>query len=349
MTVVRMLDELIDSAYTKRASDIHIDPKQQDAIVSMRIDGLIVTYASIENELMPEIVGRIKVLAGLRGDVHDKSQDGRFYKQGSKTRIDVRVSVAPTYYGENVVMRLLAQDGQHMGNMTELGFSKEQEKIVLDVLRRSQGMIIVSGPTGAGKTSTLYGMLRQVCSGERSVLSLEDPVEYPLPAVRQIQLKSSQGYGFHHALRGVLRQDPDVVMVGEIRDKETASVAVQVALTGHLLITSLHAEDAAHIVPRLIDMGIDPYLLAATVRVMISQRLVRRFDTETNEYCGRIGIFEVMNVTEAIRGAILQKASAQRLKEIAVNEGYMTMRDDGEHKLSCGMTTAEELKRVLQE
>lgn len=347
-SVATLLDDLIEKAYEMRASDIHIDPKQNHATVDLRIDGLISPFAQIEIELIQEVVGRIKVLAGLRSDIHDKSQDGRFYKQG-KGRIDIRVSVAPTYYGENVVLRLLAQDYQRVGNLSELGLSLEQRLTIEDSLKRNQGLIIVSGPTGAGKTSTLYSMLQQICSGERLIISIEDPVEYPLPDVRQIQLKSSQGYGFHQALRGILRQDPDVVMVGEIRDKETASVAVQIALTGHLIITSIHAEDAAHIVPRLIDMGIDPYLLAATVKVLISQRLIRKYDAERKDYHGRTGIFEVMNITDPMRELILERASADRLKEIAVRGGYKTMHDDGVKKVAFGVTTVEELKRVLRD
>lgn len=347
-SISSFIDGLIDTASEARSSDIHIDPKMQDAIIFFRIDGILRQYCMLEKALMGEVVGRIKVLSGLRGDIHDRSQDGRFYKQSKFGRIDIRVSIAPTYYGENVVMRLLASDHQGVSALSDLGFSKKHEAEIVGALEGSQGMVIVAGPTGAGKTSTLYSMLQYVCTGDRSVVSLEDPVEYPLPYVRQIQLKPSNGYGFHQALRGILRQDPDVIMVGEIRDKETASVAVQVALTGHLIITSIHAEDASRIIPRLIDMGIDPYLLAATVRVMVGQRLVRRIDNEQKKYEGRVGIFEVLKVDDDIRLAILQKSSAQRIEEVATRNGFMTMVHDGGKKVSIGITTTEEIKRVLQ-
>lgn len=343
-----MVEELIDAASKLRASDIHIDVKDKDCIIQFRIDGIISIYAFLEKVLISEIVGRVKVLAGLRSDIHDKSQDGRFYRENKGNRIDVRVSIAPTYYGENIVMRLLSQDGRRVSNLAELGFSRKQSEDIFECLKKSQGLIIISGPTGAGKTSTIYSMLQHVCSGERVVISLEDPVEYPLPQVRQIQLKSANGYGFNNALRGILRQDPDVIMVGEIRDKETASVATQIALTGHLIITSLHAEDAAHVVPRLIDMGIDPYLLAATVKVLISQRLVRKIDSETGVYRGRTGIFEVIKIDENIREAILQKSSAEGILMMARRSGYESMREDGIKKVALGVTTEEELIRVLQ-
>lgn len=344
-SVASMVDTLVEKASSLNASDIHIDPKVGSGEVLMRIDGMLTSYAVIEKELMSEIVGRIKVLSGLRGDVHDKSQDGRFFLNTSMGRVDVRVSIAPTYYGENTVMRLLFENNQYVGSLVELGFSKEQEDTVLNCISKPQGMIIVCGPTGSGKTSTLYSLLQNICSGERCVVSLEDPVEYPLPQVRQIQLKSGAGYGFQHALRGILRQDPDVIMVGEMRDKETASVSVQIALTGHLVMTSLHAEDAVHVIPRLIDMGIDSYLLAATVRLIIGQRLVRK--VHEGEYKGRVGIFEVLEVNDTVRKAIVQQSSAEVLKEIAVKSGYQTMKEDGERKVLLGITTFEELKRVL--
>lgn len=346
-SISKLLDNLVEEAVILRASDIHIDPKREMGDVRMRIDGIMVDLWSIEGVLMPEIVGRVKVLSGLRSDIHDRSQDGRFFRLSKGGRIDIRVSVAPTYYGENIVMRLLLEDHQHVGPLTEIGFSLSQEKTLLSFLKRPQGMIIVCGPTGSGKTSTLYSLLRHLSSTERSVVSLEDPVEYPMPSVRQIQLKPSAGFSFHQALRGVLRQDPDIIMVGEMRDKETASVAVQVALTGHLMITSIHAEDAAHILPRLIDMGIDPYLLAATVKVMIGQRLVRKTEAGGEGYVGRTGIFEVMTITDSLRKLILERSSAETILDAAIKDGYETMKNDGERKVLQKITTEEELRRVL--
>ncbi len=350
--IALLIDGIIEAAATRNASDIHIDPCESCMGVSFRVDGLISLYATFEKTLISEIIGRIKVLSSLRGDTHDKSQDGRFHTDCKSMRIDIRVSIAPTYYGENAVLRLLYQHQQKTKTLIDLGFTDAHQKTVFDALKKNQGLIIVAGPTGAGKTSTLYAMLGELVNKDRVIISLEDPVEYPLTGVRQIQLKPDSGYSFAGALRGVLRQDPDIIMLGEMRDKETAAIAVQIALTGHLVMTSIHAEDAAHVIPRLIDMDIDPYLLSATLRVLIGQRLVRRVDRDGDgllSYRGREAIGEVMGVNSTIQKLILKRPTATTIVISAKRKGFITLYEHAEEKIKQGITTTEELIRVLYE
>ena len=357
------IEEIIKEAHKVEASDIHIDQLGDHVLIRMRIDGILLEHRTLESSLLPLIVGRIKILSGLRGDTHDKSQDGRFsFERKGEFLLDVRVSIAPTYYGENIVLRIIYQAGQKPKRLHELGMDINNEGAVEHTLSRPQGLIIVAGPTGSGKTSTLYSMLNLIVPTGRMIVSLEDPVEYPLSGVRQIQLKQENGYGFKEALRGILRQDPDVIMLGEMRDKETASIAINIALTGHLVMTSLHAEDALHVIPRLIDMGIDPYLLSATLRLVIAQRLVRKIDVSagilndkgkdsnregTIQYKGREGVFEVLHVTDKLKKSFFKKPTVAELKTLAKKEGFISMKEFCVEKIDQGITTEEELRRVF--
>lgn len=350
------IEEMIYEAQQVEASDIHIDQVADHCLIRMRVDGILIVCKTLESSLLPLIVGRVKILSGLRGDTHDKSQDGRFsFEKPGVFLLDVRVSIAPTYYGENIVLRIIYQAGQAPKKLSQLGMDPKNENIVESILSRPQGLIIVAGPTGSGKTSTMYSMLELIVPTGRMIVSLEDPVEYPLHGVRQIQLKQGNGYGFKEALRGILRQDPDVIMLGEMRDKETAAIAINIALTGHLVMTSLHAEDALHVIPRLIDMGIDPYLLSATLRLVIGQRLVRKIDLrardpvegDSTHYKGREGVFEVLIVSDKLKRSFFKKPTVSELKTIAKKEGFVNMREYCDLKIKEGITTEEELRRVF--
>ncbi|HEV8677449.1 MAG TPA: GspE/PulE family protein, partial [Candidatus Paceibacterota bacterium] len=334
------------------------------------------------------IITRIKILSNLRTDEHQAAQDGRFRVQVGDAPIDVRVSITPTYYGENAVLRLLAQQAEEF-TLESLGFSEENKAKIRDAVRKPHGMILATGPTGSGKTTTLYTLLKQLNTKTVSIITIEDPVEYAVEGVSQIQINPRSGLTFGSGLRSILRQDPNIIMVGEIRDSETASIAVNTALTGHLILSTLHTSDAATTLPRLLDMGVDPYLVASTVNVAIGQRLVRRICGHCKEayaltpaqaeslasqlfpgqladmpqfyrgrgceecdgtgYSGRIGIHEVMVLGPEIREAILKKVSAANLREIAKKNGMTPLFADGFMKAEAGKTTIEEVLRTVRE
>lgn len=352
----KLIEEILHEAILRRASDIHIDPQNTRAVsVRFRLDGLMADYGLYPIFIHNEVIGRVKILSALRTDIHDRSQDNTFgFTDKVGGEFDVRVSIAPTYFGENVVMRLIARalagkENEKQG-LTSFGLSERDLTCVLKALSSQSGMIVIAGPTGSGKTSTLYAMLQHLWSAnnERMIVTIEDPVERAFEGIRQIQMSHERGFGFHQALRGIMRQDPDVIMVGEMRDKETASAAIHAALSGHLLLTTIHAQNASSILPRLTDMGIDPYLLASTATLLMSQRLVRRStDAVQEKFSGRIGIFEVMEITDHIRTALMSRASAQDLEKIALNDGMTTMQQDGIVKSKGGMTTMREIARVL--
>ncbi len=275
-SVIAFVEQLIARAEKLRASDIHIDPRPGDTSVRFRIDGVLQPIGSVPKNLHDEIISRIKVCARLRSDEHQTPQDGRFRTEVETGHsIDIRVSIAPTYYGENAVLRLLIEQ-RHDLSLETLGFSSSDCAKIIRAVQKPTGMILATGPTGSGKTTTLYSCIKLLNTPDISIVTIEDPIEYAIEGVRQIQVNPGTKLTFASGLRSLLRQDPDIIMVGEIRDRETAGIAVNTALTGHRLLSTLHTNDAATTVPRLLDMGIEPYTIASTVSVIIAQRLVRK-------------------------------------------------------------------------
>lgn len=389
VSIVELVNDLIDHANSIKASDVHIDPQEEDIKVRMRIDGVLHTAYTLPTSLYSEVLCRIKILSNLRIDEHQAAQDGRFrITLQDSTIIDIRVSIVPTYHGENVVLRLLT-DNQERHTLTGLGYSEKEKQKIEKALKRPHGMILVTGPTGSGKTTTLYTFVKQLNNEDVSIITIEDPVEYAISGITQIQTNAKYGLTFASGLRSILRQDPDLVMVGEIRDSETAGIAVNTALTGHLLLSTLHTNDAVTSLPRLHDMGIESYLVASTVNMIIAQRLLRENCThcskkqpvtdaereslsqiipghlleklkeqkvgkgcdECNEtgFSGRLSINEVLVVDEPMREAILLRESATTLKRIAVEGGMTPMLEDGVLKVIAGETTIEEVLRVINE
>jgi general secretion pathway protein E len=391
-SVVELVATLIEDAYTLRTSDIHIEPVADSVTVRFRIDGVLQDAYSLPRIILPEVISRVKILASLRTDEHQAAQDGRFHIVVDAHDIDVRVSITPTYYGENAVLRLLADNSTDF-NLTALGFSEDNQKKIVAAVRRPHGMILATGPTGSGKTTTLYTLVKMLQSKDISIVTIEDPIEYAMPGITQIQMNQRTGLSFANGLRSILRQDPDVIMVGEIRDAETAGIAVNTSLTGHLLLSTLHTNDAATTLPRLLDMGIDAYLVASTVNIAIGQRLVRRLcpdckkkvtltdiertaltdslparlqkahkstgnifyenvgcaSCDNTGFNGRVGLYEVLTVTPAVRDAILKKSSATVIRDIAIEEGMTTMFEDGLGKALAGETTIREVLRTINE
>ena len=372
LSIIALINAVLIEAYNLHASDIHIDPTNKGVRVRLRVDGILHEAYEFSKDIHEEVIARIKVLAGLRTDEHATSQDGRFRYclPDSAAEIDLRVSIVPTYHGENAVLRLLTQHAEPK-SFSDLGFSKSDQTKIQAALKRQNGMILATGPTGSGKTTTLYTMLTMLNRPEVSIVTIEDPIEYAVTNIEQIPVNARAGVSFANGLRSILRQDPDIIMVGEIRDKETASIAVNTALTGHLLLSSVHTSTAATTLPRLLDMGIDPYLVASTVHVAIGQRLVRSIcvackkaykqGAETfykgvgcekchgSGYAGRLSINEVLVADQTVREAILRRASAQEIEAIAIANGMTTMFEDGMQKVRAGKTTLEEVLRVTHE
>lgn len=346
--VASFVTKLLISAYNSKASDIHIDPFPLHILVHMRIDGLLHDAIRYKERHINEIIGHIKILAGMRIDIHDKSQDGRFFFNINDRDVDVRVSIAPTYYGENAVLRILDRQHESFFDFKSLGFDDGQEAVIESAIFKSQGLILVAGPTGSGKTTTLYSILQKIRNSNTCIVTLEDPIEYSISGIRQIQIKPEREFTFFSALKNLLRQDPDVIMVGEIRDKETAHMAVVTALTGHLICSSIHASSAATVILRLIEMGVEPYLLAATLTLIVSQRLVRKIN-EKGEYAGRIGVFEVVKLSDELKALIIKKAGLSEIKQQLDRENVRTLQQDGAIKVEQGLTTKEELYRVLHD
>lgn len=389
ISVVSLIQCLFEYAHEIRASDIHLDPTEHDVAVRLRVDGELGSSFSLAKALHAEVISRIKVIAGLRADVHSTPQDGRARIVVSTARqIDIRVSVVPTYFGENAVIRLLSYEGE-THTLLDLGMNEVSVKALSRALRQPHGMVLVTGPTGSGKTTTLYTLLEMLNQKERSLVTIEDPIEYSLKGVSQIQVNPAVGLTFSQGLRAVLRQDPNVLMVGEIRDEETARIAVNAALTGHLVLSTLHTNDAPSTLPRLVDMKVDPYLIASTIQAVVAQRLVRKIcnncrqtkvldegykdrlaeglssrwvqDLEVVSYgegceqCGgsgfrgRIGLYEIMPVGYELKSAISRMASLRELRSIALAQGLTSMREDGLAKVAEGVTTIEEVVRIMYE
>lgn len=389
LSIISLLDSLFEHAHATRASDIHIDPTHDAVQVKFRIDGVLQDMHAFPKAIQSEVVTRIKVLSGLRTDEHQAAQDGRFRTEIPEAGpVDVRVSIVPTYYGENVVMRLLS-DQQQEFSLPSLGFSKENQEKILHAIKRPYGMILATGPTGSGKTTSLYTILKILNTKEVSIITIEDPIEYAISGINQTQVNTRTGLTFAHGLRSFLRQDPNIIMVGEIRDPETAGLAVNTSLTGHLLLSTVHTNDAATTLPRLLDMGVEPYLIASTVNIAIGQRLARKVCTKCkvakkitpaeitslenivsdkqslrnktfyhgkgceacngSGYKGRIGIHEVLVVDNDIREATLKKVTASELRDVAIKNGMITMLEDGFKKAMDGITTIEEVLRMMYE
>jgi type II secretory ATPase GspE/PulE/Tfp pilus assembly ATPase PilB-like protein len=341
LSAVDLLNVLLKKAYAQNASDIHIDPLEADSEVRFRIDGIIHRVFRFSQKLHQELISRIKVLARLRTDIHHAPQDGRF-KDTPDRICDVRISIMPTHYGENAVLRLLKITSLAL-SLDALGIESVDSERIKASLGKKQGMVLVTGPTGSGKTTTLYSLLALV-SESNNVVTIEDPIEYAMEGVRQIQINPHHGLSFASGLRAILRQDPDIIMVGEIRDTETASIAIHAALTGHLLFSTLHTQNAVSVIPRLIDMGIAPYLIASTLEIIIAERLVRKLCVDCREktgfsssghsfratgcsscnwkgFSGRIGMFEIIVMNDNLRELVLSKAPAKVLQQAAEENG----------------------------
>jgi general secretion pathway protein E len=384
--VVRLVSHLITKAATIGASDIHIEPFEQTLKVRFRIDGVLSDVESPPLALRPAIASRIKLMARLNIAESRLPQDGRIQVQVEGREIDLRVSTIPTLYGESIVLRLLDR-GSVALELPALGFHDDSLEAYLSILEQPTGILLVTGPTGSGKTTTLYSSLVRLNSGDRKILTVEDPVEYHLDGVNQVQVRPQIGLGFSDALRSLLRQDPDIMMIGEIRDLETAEIAVQAALTGHKVLSTLHTNNAASTVTRLLDMGVEDYLLTSTLNGIVAQRLVRtvchscaephpvlpeivdelalgRFFKDAEPvlqmgagcdacggtgYKGRIGIVEILVMTDRVRKAIVQRAGAQDLQRAAIEAGMTTMFEDGMKKAVAGLTTLDEILRVTRE
>ncbi len=356
--VVRLVNLMLAQALNDSASDIHIEPEEDILKVRYRIDGILRDRPPMPKYLYSAIVSRLKILSNLNIAERRSPQDGRFQIKMESSQIDIRVSIVPTIYGENVVLRLLDRSSAIL-SLTELGFSKEVLEKYEKLIRKPYGIILVCGPTGSGKTTTLYASLNTVNSKEKNIITIEDPVEYHLGGIRQIQFDPKANVTFVNGLRSILRQDPDIIMVGEIRDKETAEIAIQAALTGHLVFSTLHTNDAPGAITRLIDMGVEPFLISSSLAGALAQRLVRIICKECkgkgcpecmhSGYKGRIAIFELMLVDDKTRGLITAKAPREELRKQLQSSGMRTLKDDGLQKVREGITTVEEILRLTQE
>lgn len=380
--IAKLVTLIIIQAVQERASDIHIEPEDKHLRIRYRIDGVLHETSSPPAHLQAAIISRIKVMSGLDIAESRLPQDGRFSSKFEGREIDVRVSTYPTVYGEAVVMRLLDKQSMLL-SLEEFGFSEENYKLYESLITRPHGIILVTGPTGSGKTTTLYSTLNHIKSSEENIMTIEDPVEYELSGIRQSQVNVKAGYVFASALRSILRQDPDIILVGEIRDFETAGVAVEAALTGHLVFSTLHTNDAPGALTRLTDMGVEPFLTSSATAGVLAQRLVRKICDNCKEelkvptevvakydyfkgkknsfyhgkgckickdtgYKGRIGIFELFVMNEEIRQLVIKRSSTSTIKEAALKSGMKTLRDDGLIKVSKGVTTLDEVLRVTE-
>jgi type IV pilus assembly protein PilB len=407
--ISKALSAILEFAARNRASDIHIEPMEKELKVRCRIDGVLREIMRLPKNTEPALISRIKILSNLKIDEHRIPQDGQFTVQVDDKAIDLRIAIAPIVWGEQVVIRLLDKSGTSL-NLEAMGYSGRALRTIRDGLTRPNGMILTSGPTGSGKSTSLYALIQEIKNDTVNIVTLEDPVEYKMDGINQIQVNAEVGLTFAAGLRSILRQDPDVIMVGEIRDKETAQLAVQAALTGHLVFSTLHTNSAAGILPRLLDMGVEPFLIASTVHTVIGQRLVRKIADKGKEayqsseletaaikvalgdflpksdddkatvgedlgykdlplsnqtaytlskgtnnadtpggYKGRMGLYEVFEVSEAIQALIMKRATSTEIEKQAQLEGMINMRQDGYLKALDGRTTLEEINRVAAE
>jgi len=356
--VVKLVNLMVSQAVREGASDIHIEPEEKYLKVRFRIDGILHEKESPPKHFQSAIVSRIKIMSELNIAERRRPQDGRFQMKMENRQIDVRVSCMPTIYGENLVMRLLDTSNVVLG-LAEIGISKETLESLEKLIKKPSGVILVTGPTGSGKTTTLYGCLNTINSPEKGIVTIEDPVEYRLSGIRQIQVDPKVELTFANGLRSILRQDPDIIMIGEIRDVETAEIAIQAALTGHLVFATLHTNNASSAMTRLMDLGLEPFLLSSSITAIVAQRLIRIFCKACNGkgckvcletgYKGRSGIYELLVVNEEIRELTIKKASADEIEKAATESGMESMYSDGMSKVEKGLTSKEEIMRVIQE
>lgn len=368
--IIRIVTMIFNDAIARQASDIHLEVYGQKTQIRFRIDGVLKDVAAPPRDIYAAIVSRIKIMANL--DIAEKRlpQDGRITTRLDDQTVDVRVSTLPTGHGERVVMRLLRKESGR-ADLTSLGMSPEVLAEFRRLIAMPNGIVLVTGPTGSGKTTTLYGAIEAIRTSQDNIMTVEDPIEYEMAGVAQTQVQPKIGLSFAAALRAILRQDPDILMIGEIRDLETAQIAVQAALTGHLVLATLHTNDAPSSITRLIDMGIEPFLLSSTINGVLAQRLVRklckacRIPDQTRTplgyraspagceackhagYSGRTGVFELMTNSGDLRSAIKQSADASQLHTIALNAGMIPLAKDAQRWIDAGLTSAEEVSRVL--
>lgn len=403
--ISRALSTILEYAVKSHASDVHIEPLEKALKIRCRVDGVLREIMQLPKSIEPALVSRIKILSNLKIDEHRIPQDGQFAVSVAGKEVDLRIAISPVVWGEQVVIRLLDKTGNSF-NLEDMGYAGRALRAIRKGIKRPNGMILTSGPTGSGKSTSLYALIKEIKDDTVNIVTLEDPVEYKIDGVNQIQVNAEVGLTFASGLRSILRQDPDIVMVGEIRDGETANLAVQAALTGHLVFSTLHTNSASGVLPRLLDMGIEPFLIASTVNTIIGQRLVRRvakrrdlyqsspLETQTirstvghllpqtkeqvaafsqdlgydslplanqssfilakgrdapqtpHGYSGRAGLYEVMDVTEEIQNLIVRRATTAEIQKAAIQQGMITMRQDGYLKALNGITTLEEVNRV---
>ncbi len=381
--IIRLVNSVLFQAVRQRASDIHFESFERGLVVRYRIDGVLYPVLTPPKHLQASIIARLKIMAGLNIAEKRLPQDGRFAIRTAGKDVDLRVSVLPTSHGERVVLRLLEKENRLL-NLSEMGFSKERLAVIHQLIQLAHGIILVTGPTGSGKTTTLYAALTHINSPDKNIITVEDPVEYQLLGVGQMQVNPKINLTFAAGLRSILRQDPDVIMIGEIRDRETAEIAIHASLTGHLVFSTLHTNDAASAATRLIDMGIEPFLVASSVVAVLAQRLLRRICPDckrpyrANEdelsrldlppgsavtlyrgagcaacsqtgYRGRIGIFELMVLDDDIRRLIGGKADSTAIKQTAIAKGMVTLKQEGAERVIQGQTTLEEVMRITQQ
>jgi type IV pilus assembly protein PilB len=390
LPIAKIVDVLLDAAYQDKASDVHIEPEENNSLIRFRIDGVLHDVLRVPKVLHDRIMTRIKVLSSLRTDEHMSAQDGKMRLPLEEEQLDIRVSILPVSEGEKAVLRLLSSHSRQY-TLSDLGMSEEDLQKVTRAYNESYGMILSTGPTGSGKTTSIYAILKILNTRDKNITTIEDPVEYRIKGASQVQVNVKSNLTFANGLRSILRQDPNIIFVGEIRDSETAGIAVNAALTGHLVLSTLHTNDAATAIPRLTDMHVEPFLVASTVKLIIAQRLLRKICDScktpysmTREelekhipaaiihkhfganqvlmfykgngckvchntgYLGRLGVFEVLDVSKEIRRLISEKADSDAINKQAVDEGMNSMLDDGLQKVIKGMTTIEEVIRVTK-
>jgi len=402
LPIIKIVDTLVKHAILQRASDIHVEPSEKEVIVRYRIDGILHDAMILPKQVHAGIIARIKVLSNLKLDEHRLPQDGRFKIESETQKISFRVSVLPTFLGEKIVMRLLVE-GAKKFTLEGLGFWGENLEIIHRAIKKPYGMILATGPTGCGKTTTLYTIIEILNQSGVNICTIEDPIEYQIPRVNQTQVNPKIGFTFASGLRALVRQDPNIIMVGEIRDSETASLAVNAALTGHLVLSTLHTNTAAGAIPRLIDMGVEPFLISSTINIILAQRLARKLDPQSREkyklskndvdemkkdinldellkilkkekivpdnaawetidfyrpgsskncpdgYRDRIGIREVLEISDSIKEMIVKRTTADQIEIQARKEGMITMLEDGFVKAVQGLTSLEEIMRITRE
>ncbi len=384
--IIRLVNRVMVQAYRERASDIHVEPYPNDMKIRYRVDGILHDVLSLPKRLHPAVVSRIKVMATLNIAEKRLPQDGRIGIKLGDHSVDLRISTVPTVNGERVVMRILDKSSVLLG-LEELGYYTDDLAIIEHLIKQEHGIILVTGPTGSGKTTSLYSMLNRINSPDKNILTIEDPIEYQLKGIGQIPVNAKVGLTFASGLRSIVRQDPDVILVGEIRDLETAEIAIQAALTGHLVFSTLHTNDSSSAITRLIDMGIEPFLVTSSVNAILAQRLARKIcpvcrqqyfpESETlleiglsqemlgkegflwrgagckdclgTGYKGRTGIYEILKMSDSIKSTILKTSDSNIIKKQAVGEGLHTLREDGARKVEDGVTTIEEVLRVTQQ